>query len=286
MSTQPNTQVNTEVNTQASAYRAPMMPRLKSGLLALVLTGSLISPAHATGVPTVDGSAILTNLQQWYQNAQRTYSQMASMKPGELAASLVGSGQATSKAQEYISSLETVKTTMDKTTQCNKYMVPASVKACLDELQAQKAYIDAYIAMLKAVQEDYDALYQKVAERNRVATQFALGDLLTGNGMNTHQGELDTLDVQINDLRQRLGTSMQQNRAQIDMAKEQVEVANKVRVIAARGQFEGNTDGLSSLITKGAVVTTLSTAAAKYDAKTQEIKNKQITTTGRTGTNY
>ena len=265
------------------AFKANLKTTLKASLIALSIAA--ISPAHATGVPTVDGSAIISNLQQWYQSAQRAYSQIASMKPGELAANLLGNSQATSKADEYIASLEKVKTTMDTTSKCTKYMVPASVKACQTELLEQKAYIDAYIAMLEAVKEDYDALYKKVDERNKMAAQFALGDLLTGGG-DTKEGELKALDVQINDLRQRLGTNMQQNSVQIDMAEKRVKIANNLRVVVARGQFEGNTDGLSSLITKGAVITTLSSAASKYDEKTKNIKNQEISTTGQTGTDY
>ena len=256
---------------------------LKASLIALSIAA--ISPAHATGVPTVDGSAIISNLQQWYQSAQRWYSQMQSMAPGEFAANLLGLEKATSQADSYIAALEKVKTQMQDANPCKKYPVEASKMLCTQEEDLKVQMIDAYIAMLNAVKEDYDALYKKVDERNKMAAQFALGDLLTGGG-DTKEGELKALDVQINDLRQRLGTNMQQNSVQIDMAEKRVKIANNLRVVVARGQFEGNTDGLSSLITKGAVITTLSSAASKYDEKTKNIKNQAISTTGQTGTDY
>lgn len=284
MSTQPNTQVNRQV----SAYRAPRMPRLKAGLLALVLAGSLISPAHATGVPTVDGSAILTNLQQWLQSAQRWYSQMQSMQPGEFAQSMLGQEQATNQADSYIAALEKAKQQMQESSTCQKYPVQASKMLCVEELDLKVRKMDAYITLLNGVKDDYNALAQKVKERQSVAAQFSAGDQMTGGG-NTQQEKLRVLDAQIADLRERISTNMQQHKGQIDMIDGQLNMVHGIRVDVARVQFEGNAGGLSDLIKKGAVTATLETATQEYKDKADAAKTSTIRYNNghtKTGTNY
>ena len=283
MSTQPNTQVNRQV----SAYRAPRMPRLKAGLLALVLAGSLISPAHATGVPTVDGSAILTNLQQWYQNAQRWYSDVQNKSPGQLAMNILGNPEATKQADSYISALQQAKQQMQQANVCQKYPVEASKMLCVQEEDLKVQKLDAYIKLLEGVKADYDKLSAKLSEYNQLG--FSLGNVLTAEGTNTNDGKRKTLETEIDQLRQQILTNMQQHKGQIDMIDGQLNMVHGIRVDVARVQFEGNAGGLSDLIKKGAVTATLETATQEYQDKADAAKTSTIRYNNgqtKTGTNY
>lgn len=288
MSTQPNTQVNTEVNTQASAYRAPMMPRLKAGLLALVLAGSLINPAHATGVPTVDGSAILTTLQQWYQYAQRQFSQMQSMMPGQIASNLAGSDTDKTNAQQYINALQDVQTQMQSLDMCSQYKVQSSQSLCNQEYKLKLSRINAYIVMMKAVQTDYDDLMNAVNDYNTTAKSATVGAVIEGGG-NVKKGELDAKAEAVKIAQKKLSDHMEQHAQFIQSIESNIKMVHEVRLDVARLQFEGNSGSLSSVIDKAAVSATLMSAAAKYESDAQnkrENEQIQMGKTIKTGTNY
>ena len=284
MSTQPNTQVNRQV----SAYRAPMMPRLKAGLLALVLAGSLISPAHATGVPTVDGSAILTTLQQWYQNAQRQFSQMQSMMPGQIASNLAGSDTDKTNAQQYINALQDVQTQMQSLDMCSQYKVQSSQSLCNQEYKLKLSRINAYIVMMKAVQTDYDDLMSAVNDYNTTAKSATVGAVIEGGG-NFKKGELDAKAEAVKVAQKKLSDHMEQHAQFIQSIESNIKMVHEVRLDVARLQFEGNSGSLSSVIDKAAVSATLMSAAAKYESDAQnkrENEQIQMGKTIKTGTNY
>lgn len=284
MSTQPNTQVNRQV----SAYRAPMMPRLKAGLFALVLAGSLISPAHATGVPTVDGSAILTTLQQWYQYAQRQFSQMQSMMPGQIASGLVGSDKAKTQAGEYIKALQDIQTQMQSLDMCSQYKVQSSQSLCDQEYKLKLARINAYIVMMKDVQADYDALMSAVNDYNSTANGANVGDMMTGGG-DVKTGQLATKGETVKAAQKTLSDHMEQHAQFIQSIESNIKMVHEVRLDVARLQFEGNSGSLSSVIDKAAVSATLMSAAAKYESDAQnkrENEQIQMGKTIKTGTNY
>ena len=242
---------------------------LKATLIALSIAA--ISPAHATGVPTVDGSAIISNLQQWYQSAQRWYSQMQSMDPGQFATSVVGQQQATSSADAYISRLEQVKGEMQQSNTCSNFKVKASQDLCNTEEDLRIQQIDAYITMLKAVKKDYDELQAKAQERASVGGQFSAGDAMTGGG-NTQDGKLKTLDKEIDVLRTRLVANMSQHKEQIEMIEQQIGFTKSMRVTVGKKQFEGDSKGLADLLKKGAVAAVLETAASDYESDAESIK--------------
>jgi len=253
----------------AHALKANLKTTLKATLIALSLAA--INPAHATGVPTVDGSAIISNLQQWYQSAQRWYSEQLSKDPGQFASSLVGKDKANSNAEAYISRLEQVKKDMIQSNTCSNYKVAASQGLCNDEESLKVQKIDAYITMLKAVKEDYDALFAKAEQRQSVGSQFNAGNEMTGGGT-TQGGKLETIDKEIDVLRTRLVANMEQNSRQIDMIDKQIAFTNDVRVEVGRKQFEGDSKGLADLLKKGAVVGVLQSAASDYESDAESIK--------------
>ena len=110
----------------------PRTHALKTTLIALMLAA--VNPAHATGVPTVDGSAILTNLQQWYQSAMRDYNRVMNMKPGQIVTDALGLDNETKKKMgDYISALQNVKTQMNEAKPCEKYPIEASKLLCTQE---------------------------------------------------------------------------------------------------------------------------------------------------------
>jgi hypothetical protein len=244
--------------------RTPRTHAFKATLIALSLTA--INPtAHATGVPTVDGSAILTNLQQWYQSARRWYSEAQSKDPGQFASSLVGQKEAKSAADTYISRLEKVKSDMQQSNTCSKFTVKASQGLCNDEENLKIQKIDAYISMLKVVKDDYDALFAKAEERQAMGGTFNAGDMLTAGGTIPDE-KLETIDQELEVLRARLVANMAQNKEQIDMIDKQIAFTNDLRVSVAKKQFEGDSKGLADLLKKGLVVGVLQTAASDYES--------------------
>ena len=288
MNTQLNTQVNTQVDTEITSYRAPMMSKLKANLLALVLAGSFISPAHATGVPTVDGSSILTTLQQWYQYAQRQFSQMQSMMPGQIASSLMGSDKAKTQASEYIQALQNIQTQMQSLDMCSQYKVQSSQSLCDQEYKLKLARINAYIVMMKDVQADYDALMSAVNDYNSTSSTANIGDLMTGGG-NVKTGELGTKGETLKAAQKALSDHMEQHAQFIQSIESNIKMVHEVRLDVARLQFEGNSGSLSSIIDKAAVSATLMSAAAKYESDAQnkrENEQIQMGKTTKTGTNY
>lgn len=253
----------------AHAFKANLKTTLKASLIALSIAA--ISPAHATGVPTVDGSAIISNLQQWYQSAQRWYSQMQSMDPGQFATSVVGQQQATSSADSYISLLQQVKKDMQQSNTCGNFKVQASQDLCNKEESLRIQQIDAYITMLNTVKKDYDDLQAKAQERTSLGGQFSAGDALTGGG-NTQDGKLKTLDKEIDVIRTRLVANMSQHKEQIEIIDKQIGFTNYTRVKVGKKQFEGDSNGLADLLKKGAVVGVLQSAANDYESDAESIK--------------
>ena len=263
----------------------PRTHALKTTLIALMLAA--VNPAHATGVPTVDGSAILTNLQQWYQNAQRWYSDVQNKSPGQLAINILGNPEATKQADSYISALQQAKQQMQQANACQKYPVEASKMLCVQEEDLKVQKLDAYIKLLEGVKVDYDKLSAKLSEYNGLG--FSLGNVVTAEGTNTNDGKRKTLETEIDQLRQQILTNMQQHKGQIDMIDGQLNMVHGIRVDVGRVQFEGNAGGLSDLIKKGAVTATLETATQEYKNKADAAKTSTIRYNNgqtKTGTNY
>ena len=247
----------------------PRTHALKTTLIALMLAA--VNPAHATGVPTVDGSAILTNLQQWYQSAMRDYNRVMNMKPGQIVTDALGLDNETKKKMgDYISALQNVKTQMNEAKPCEKYPIEASKALCEQEEDLKVQKIDAYIKLLKDVEADYDKLNVKLSEYN--ALSFGNLNVLTGEG-ETNDGRRKTLEVEIAELRQKILTNMQNNKGQIDLIEGQIKLVNGIRVDVARMQIEGDSNSLKKLIGEAAVVKTLQDATKDYNEKADALKS-------------
>ena len=247
----------------------PRTHALKTTLIALMLAA--VNPAHATGVPTVDGSAILTTLQQWYQSAMRDYNRVMNMKPGQIVTDALGLDNETKKKMgDYISALQNVKTQMNEAKPCEKYPIEASKLLCEQEEDLKVQKIDAYIKLLKDVEADYDKLNVKLSEYN--ALSFGNLNVLTGEG-ETNDGRRKTLEVEIAELRQKILTNMQNNKGQIDLIEGQIKLVNGIRVDVARMQIEGDSNSLKKLIGEAAVVKTLQDATKDYNEKADALKS-------------
>ena len=264
----------------------PRTHALKTTLIALMLAA--VSPAHATGVPPVDGSAILTTLQQWYQNAQRQFSQMQSMMPGQIASNLAGSDTDKTNAQQYINALQDVQTQMQSLDMCSQYKVQSSQSLCNQEYKLKLSRINAYIVMMKAVQTDYDDLMSAVNDYNTTAKSATVGAVIEGGG-NFKKGELDAKAEAVKVAQKKLSDHMEQHAQFIQSIESNIKMVHEVRLDVARLQFEGNSGSLSSVIDKAAVSATLMSAAAKYESDAQnkrENEQIQMGKTIKTGTNY
>ena len=259
----------------------------KATLIALSIAA--ISPAHATGVPTVDGSAIISNLQQWYQSAQRWYSQISSMKPGELAESLLGLDKANAQADKDIKRLEAIKKQMQESNPCNRYEQQATHPMCLQEAALKVERIDAYIVMMKDLKDDYNDLANAVRTRNAKAGSFNVGDMLTGGG-DTKEGEINTSDQAIIDARAKIAQTMEQHKKSIDGITDNINMVHGIRVDVARIQFEGSSGnaGLSEVIGQAAVSTVLEGATRRYRNDAEDIREgtNESEDSTRVGTNY
>ena len=264
----------------------PRTHALKTTLIALMLAA--VSPAHATGVPTVDGSAILTTLQQWYQNAQRQFSQMQSMMPGQIASNLAGSDTDKTNAQQYINALQDVQTQMQSLDMCSQYKVQSSQSLCNQEYKLKLSRINAYIVMMKAVQTDYDDLMSAVNDYNTTAKSATVGAVIEGGG-NFKKGELDAKAEAVKVAQKKLSDHMEQHAQFIQSIESNIKMVHEVRLDVARLQFDGNAGGLSDLIKKGTVTATLETATQEYKNKADAAKTSTIRYNNgqtKTGTNY
>lgn len=271
------------------------MKSTKSALSAIItlLIVTAASTAHATGVPTVDGSAIISNLQQWYQSAQRWYSQMSSMKPGTLVAEQLGLDSKTvekskSQAQQYINALGEVQKTMNSVNECTKYKVAASESLCSQERTLKLSRITAYIVMMEQVKTDYDNLQKAAEEYNSTASSASTGDMMTGGG-DTKNGEIETKATALKTAQENLAKNMQKHGEFIQSIESNIKMVNEVRKDVARLQFEGNSGGLSDILTKAAVSATLITAAQRYESEAEDTRESaqiQMGKTTKTGTNY
>ena len=249
----------------------PRTHALKTTLIALMLAA--VNPAHATGVPTVDGSAILTNLQQWYQSAMRDYNRVMNMKPGQIVTDALGLDNETKKKMgDYISALQNVKTQMNEAKPCEKYPIEASKLLCTQEEDLKVQKIDAYIALLNGVKADYEKLNAKLAEYNNLGFTTTLTDFVDGGGT-TNDGQRKTLEVEIAQLRQQILTNMQNNKGQIDLIEGQIKLVNGIRVDVARMQIEGDSNSLKKWIGEAAVVKTLQDATKDYNEKADALKS-------------